>query len=93
MKSSRNVGQPDKVQAPFPQETHKSDTLIHRIGLLLRSVMNLVAFGMFWYGLAEHTERLGLICLGAGGMLTCVCLWQNFFLPLGTALRRYFPFR
>lgn len=60
------------------------------IGLLLRSFLNILSFGAFWFGLSQlDAEKIvfGLpefvptLCTAAGGIGTLILLAVNLFLP------------
>ncbi len=53
------------------------------IYLLLRALLNIVAFGALFFGLSM-TEKLGSIATVitiAGGVLLVICLWVNLIAP------------
>ncbi len=54
------------------------------IWLLLRAVLNIVAFGALFFGLSPIAAKLGttatLIAI-AGAVLLVICLWVNLIAP------------
>lgn len=65
--------------------THGGNPL-KSLGLLLRSLMNLVFFGLLWFGLTDLAKSfppaVATGCLIAGAAGVALCLVWNFFGPM-----------
>lgn len=49
--------------------------------LLIRAIINIIAFGVLWYGIANSGSDIALVCVIAGGILLAGCIWLNLISP------------
>ena len=59
---------------------------VKSFGLLLRSLINVIFFGLLWFGLTDLAktlpEMVSTVSLIAGAAGTALCLVWNFFGPM-----------